>query len=143
MLAVLSSYMFGYNYCIYGILSRVFRRLLGKSNTGKGDTRDEHEDGGDHADRNIIFLGFHKTAAILIAHFEHYSPQLLAKIHVIDQHEHIMPELRKRGVTCAYGDISSPDVLEHSHHGDVRLVISSIPDAYLRGVTNLRLLQIS
>merc|ERR1711976_755951 len=30
---------------------------------------------------------------------------------------------------------------EHSHHGDVRLVISSIPDAYLRGVTNLQLLQ--
>jgi len=140
-LAILSSYMIGYNYHIYGVLSRGCRFLLRKENRGKGDTSDEHEEGGDHADRNIIILGFHKTAAMLIAHFEHYNPYLLAKIHVIDTHEHIMPELRARGVTCAYGDISSPDVLEHAHHGDVRLVISSIPDTLLRGVTNARLLQ--
>merc|ERR1711879_657886 len=94
-------------------------------------------------DRNIVILGFHKTAAMLIAHFEHYNPYLLAKIHVIDYHEHIMPELRQRGVTCAYGDISSPDVLEHAHHGDVRLVISSVSDVMLKGVKNLDLLRIS
>merc|ERR1711976_26464 len=141
MLAVLSSYMIGYNYRIYGVLSRGCRLALSRKNRPSGDTNNEHKEGGDHVDRNIVILGFHKTAAMLIAHFEHYSPHLLAKIHVIDYHEHIMPELRQRGVTCAYGDISSPDVLEHAHHGDVRLVISSIPDSLLRNVTNLRLLQ--
>jgi len=141
MLAISSSYLIGYNYRIYGILSRAVRAIRGSK--AKGDTRDDHEEGGDHADRNIILLGFHKTAAMLVAHFEHYNPRLLNKIHVIDFHQHIMPELQKRGVTCAYGDISSPDVLEHAHHGDVRLVISSIPDSLLRGVDNARLLQIS
>merc|ERR1712050_522113 len=143
MLAVLSTYMVGCNYYIYGVLSRCCRCLLRKENRGKGDTSEDHEEGGDHADRNIIILGFHKTAAMLIAHFEHYNPYLLARIHVIDSHEHIMPELRQRGVTCAYGDITSADVLEHAHHGDVRLVVSSIPNSLLRGVTNLRLLQLS
>jgi len=143
LLAILSSYMIGYNYRIYGMLCRASRRVVGRSSTGNGDTSDTHEEGGDHVDRNIVLLGFHKIAAMLVAHFEHHEPHLLAKLHVIDFHEHIMPELRKRGVTCAYGDISSPDVLEHAHHGDVRLVISTIPDSMLRGVDNLRLLQIS
>mmetsp|Transcript_20797 Transcript_20797/g.44416 ORF Transcript_20797/g.44416 Transcript_20797/m.44416 type:complete len:772 (+) Transcript_20797:74-2389(+) len=142
-LAILSSYMIGYNYYIYGVLVRVAHRLAGRSASAKGDTAQEHEEGGDHIDRNIVLLGFHKIAAMLVAHFEHHEPHLLAKLHVIDFHEHIMPELRKRGVTCAYGDISSPDVLEHAHHGEVRLVISSIPDSMLRGVDNMRLLKIS
>jgi len=143
ILAITSSYMIEYNYAVYGALCRCCRRLLGGKRKGRGDNVDTHEEGGDHVDRNIVLLGFHKVAAMLIAHFEHHSPHLLAKVHVIDFHENIMPELRKRGVTCAYGDISSPDVLEHAHHGDVKLVISSIPDSLLCGVDNLRLLAVS
>jgi len=66
---------------------------------------------------------------------------LVAKLHVIDYHQSIMTELKKRGISCAYGDISSPDVLEHCHHGECRLVISSVSDAFLGGVTNLTLLR--
>jgi len=141
-LGILTTYFIGYNYQLYGLIAWACRMLMGKGNTMdrsmSGDDEDEK-----HADRNIVMLGFHKSAAMLIAHFEHYNPYLLDKIHVIDYHEHIMPNLRQRGVTCSYGDIASPDVLEHCHHGDVRLVISSIPDHLLKGVTNLRLLQIS
>jgi len=142
MLGISSSYMIGNNYAIYGFLSNGCRKLTGRHGTpGDGQVVHDVQDG--HPDRNIIILGFHKVAAMLIAHFEHHSPHLLAKLHIIDFHEHIMPELRKRGVTCAYGDISSTDVLEHAHHGEARLVICSIPNSMLRGVTNLRLLQIS
>mmetsp|Transcript_77180 Transcript_77180/g.194085 ORF Transcript_77180/g.194085 Transcript_77180/m.194085 type:complete len:369 (+) Transcript_77180:2-1108(+) len=143
LLAILSSFMIGHNYTIYGVLARTTKRALGRRPAVNGDTPSAEEEGPDHVDRNIILLGFHKVAAMLVAHCEHHSPHLLAKLHVIDFHEHIMPQLRKKGVTCAYGDISSADVLEHAHHGDVRLVISSIPDSILRGVDNMRLLQIS
>eukprot|EP00443_Scrippsiella_acuminata_P048474 CAMPEP_0115264392 /NCGR_PEP_ID=MMETSP0270-20121206/50405_1 /TAXON_ID=71861 /ORGANISM="Scrippsiella trochoidea, Strain CCMP3099" /LENGTH=781 /DNA_ID=CAMNT_0002680409 /DNA_START=152 /DNA_END=2497 /DNA_ORIENTATION=- len=143
ILAVASSYLIGSNYAIYGMLSNIRRRIVGTKAQVIGDRLGMDDEGDDHVDRNIVILGFHKIAAMLIAHFEHHNPHLLAKLHVIDFHESIMPELRKRGVTCAYGDISSPDVLEHAHHGEVRLVISSISDSQLRGVTNLRLLQIS
>jgi len=145
ILAITSSSMIGANYEIYGALSRSVRRLAGRRGMVIGDkpSAQGEEDSGDHPDRNIVLLGFHKIAAMLLAHFEHHNPHLLAKLHVIDFHEHIMPELRKRGVTCAYGDISSPDVLEHAHHGEVRLVICSIPDSLLQGVTNMRLLQVA
>jgi len=143
MLAVLSSYMIGHNYEIYGMMSRTARKVTRRGPKVGGDKPDVGQEGEDHVDRNIVLLGFHKIAAMLVAHFEHHNPHLLAKLHVVDFHEHIMPELRKRGVTCAYGDISSPDVLEHAHHGEVRLVICSIPDSMLQGVTNLRLLQIA
>eukprot|EP00443_Scrippsiella_acuminata_P063311 CAMPEP_0115551728 /NCGR_PEP_ID=MMETSP0271-20121206/95877_1 /TAXON_ID=71861 /ORGANISM="Scrippsiella trochoidea, Strain CCMP3099" /LENGTH=783 /DNA_ID=CAMNT_0002985331 /DNA_START=49 /DNA_END=2400 /DNA_ORIENTATION=- len=143
ILAISSSYMIGYNWTIYGMLCRACRKITRRGPAVKADPAEMPGEGEDHVDRNIVLLGFHKIAAMLVAHFEHHNPHLLAKLHVIDFHEHIMPELRKRGVTCAYGDISSPDVLEHAHHGEVRLVICSIPDSMLQGVTNLRLLQIA
>merc|ERR1719171_1250095 len=43
-------------------------------------------------------------------------------------------------MTYSYGDISDPEVLQHTHHGNVRLVICSIPDTILSGVTNMQLL---
>jgi Trk K+ transport system NAD-binding subunit len=146
-LGILSQYFITYNYRLYGIISWVCRRLSCRNRRCKpldddATCKDDDEDDL-HPDHDIVILGFHKSAAMLIAHLEHYNPRLLARLHVIDYHEDIMANLKQRGVTCAYGDISSPDVLQHAHHGDVRLVISSIPDNLLRGVTNLRLLQIS
>jgi Kef-type K+ transport system membrane component KefB len=141
ILAALSGPMIGYNYQIYGFFQRHLAVDFAWMKKAGGNTVDTHTDDGDHADRNIVFLGFHKVSALLLAHFEHYSPAMLGKIHVIDYHEHIMEEIRKRGVTCAYGDISNPEVLEHAHHGDVRLVISSVSDVLLRDVTNLQILR--
>jgi Trk K+ transport system NAD-binding subunit len=113
----------------------------------RGLSAEENEEEGDdgaHTDRNIIILGFHKVAAMLIAHMEHYSPHLLKKVHVIDSNQSIFPELKAKNVTCAYGDISAPDVLEHAHHGAADLVISTIPDSILsqKGLTNKRVLQV-
>lgn len=140
LLAILSSYLIGFNYKIYGLLSRCARFLLRRPTNHHGnDTEDEGED---HVDRNIVILGFHRVAAMLISHLEHHSRHILDKVHVIDSHEDIMPELRNKGVTCAYGDISSADVVEHAYHGEARLVICSTPDAMLKGVTNRQLLQI-
>jgi len=140
MLAVLASFLIGNNWEIYHACSRRCRKLCRR---GEKVVSDEDASHGHHGDRNIILLGFHKIAAMFIAHLEHHNPRLLEKIHVIDFHETVMAELKKRGVTCAYGDISSPDVLEHAHHGECRLVIVSIPDSMLKGMNNKRLLQVA
>ena len=42
-----------------------------------------------------------------------------------------------------YGAIISPGVLEHAHHGQVDLVLETIPDSVITGVTNKRLLEVS
>merc|ERR1711920_675140 len=135
----MSSKLLGDNYQIYGACAKRCRffQEKGRKTQYHGDghgTADGDDDHGGHVDRDIVFLGFHKVTALLIAHLEHYNPSLVAKLHVIDYHQSIMTELKKRGISCAYGDISSPDVLEHCHHGECRLVISSVSDAFLGGV---------
>jgi Kef-type K+ transport system membrane component KefB len=101
----------------------------------------ESEDG--HGHQDIILLGFHRIAFMLIAEFQAKSPDMLQHLHVIDVNQSIMPALRKKGVKCTYGDICAPDVLEHCHHGEPRLVLCTIPDSLLQGVTNAKLLKIA
>merc|ERR1712048_1360153 len=100
-LAILSSNLIEHNYAIYGVLARSCRRCSGRKAKSKGDTSEQAEGEESHANRDIILLGFHKIAAMMLAHFEHQSPHLLEHLHVIDFHESIMPEIRKKGVTCA------------------------------------------
>mmetsp|Transcript_20314 Transcript_20314/g.32798 ORF Transcript_20314/g.32798 Transcript_20314/m.32798 type:complete len:779 (+) Transcript_20314:1-2337(+) len=140
LLAIFSANMLPFNYQIYGLMHRLANRILKRPEQDKDKAQLAHDT---HVDRNIVLLGFHKIAAMLVADFEHHSPSLLAKLHVIDFHEDLELQLRRRGVTFAYGDISSPDVLEHAAHGDVRLVLCTIPDSLLRGTSNLRLLAAS
>jgi len=147
LLAVMSSYTIGYNYAIYGALSSCVRRLMRKGEESDFP-RSESDEGDAHADRNIIILGFHKVAAMLVSHCEQHSPHLLRHMHVICSNEEHMVQIKKKGVACSYGDISSPDVLEHAFHGEARLVVCSIPDSLLPSVTktkhlsNMRLLQV-
>jgi len=146
LLAVMSSYTIGYNYAIYGFLGRCMKRLLRMRNEDMQVSSSDDNDA--HADRNIIILGFHKVAAMLLAHTEHHTTAILEHMHVICSNEEHMAQIKKKGVTCAYGDISSPDVLEHAFHGEARLVICSITDSLLPSVTkiqaltNLRLLAV-
>lgn len=141
ILAVTSTLMMKHNYTLYGWLVKGRRKIFGY--VIRGDTRDLHEEGGNHVERNIVLIGFHTIAAMLVSHLEHHKPELLAKLHVIDFHEHIMPELRRKGITCTYGDISVPEALQRAHHSNVALVISTIPDSMLRGISNSELLTIS
>jgi len=144
LLAVLSSNVTKYNYTIYGMLASGCRRCLGRKKEEPTPDDVNRRDSDDfHTDRDIIFLGFHQIGAMLLANLEHTAPQYMRHIHVIDVHQHIMGEIRKKGVTCSYGDITSADVLEHAYHGDARLVIISIPDAFLHGTSNMDLLKLS
>jgi len=96
-----------------------------------------------HGHDDIVLLGFHRIAFMLVAEFQAKSPEMLKHLHVIDTNQSIMPTLRKKGIKCSYGDICAPDVLLHCHHGAPRLVISTIPDSLLNGVTNAKLLKIA
>jgi len=143
-LAILSSYNIKFNYTIYEKMAKCMRRLRGKKEVDQemggqsGEGEDEH-----HAHRNILFLGFDKVAAQLAAFLDAHSPDLLAKINVVDGNEKVRKEVEKKNMTFAYGDVSSPDVLEHAHHGEADLVVCSIPDIMLHGYTNRRLLEVS
>lgn len=142
ILAILASYLIGYNQLLHDKGAQLINKLRGKTKDEDAHAAGEHD--GSHEERDIVLLGFHKVAFMLTAEIKARSPQLLKQIHIIDFKQEIMPRLRELGLMCTYGDISSPDVLEHAHHGEApKIVISTIPDSMLRGVTNAQLIKIS
>lgn len=142
LLALLSSNVMRYNYAIYGKLHRAVSGCRGRRSI-RGQPSGDDDASGPHIDRNIVLLGFGKTAAMLVANLEHHDPHLFAKLHVITHHQNVMSALQRRGLTCSYGDISSADVLAKAHQGEVRLVISSIPDPLLPHSSNMELLKVA
>jgi voltage-gated potassium channel Kch len=60
---------------------------------------------------------------------------------VIDFNPVALEELQRRGIRCMYGDVANMDTLHHANIDSAKIVMSTIPDAILRGTTNLRILQ--
>jgi len=138
ILGIAASYLINGNKALYDFAARRINKMRGKAVDEQADGGGDHH--GHDDGRDVVLLGFHKIAFMLVAEVKSKSPQLLKKMHAIDFNESMMPKLREVGLTCTYGDISSEDVLEHAFHGDPKLVICSIPDTLLRGVTNARLI---
>lgn len=145
MLAIMSGNLLPYNYRAYGWLMRVTGKWLGrdKQSHNEGKALEAAKDGDHTKDHSIVILGFHKVAAMLAQTIQRDSPEILQKIHVVDFNETTLAKLKLKGFSTAYGDISCPDVLEHAVHGDVRLVILSVPDNVLRGTNNQHLLKVA
>jgi Kef-type K+ transport system membrane component KefB len=138
VLAVASSYFIDYNRAIWSRLSGCKSRLRGQR-AGTPMTPDDHDEEHEH---DILVLGFHKVAAGLLGAMNASEPQLLRRVHVVDCDEEVLAMLKERGIKASYGDISSADVLEHVHHGDAKLVVSTISDSLLQNVTNMKMLKI-
>jgi len=139
ILAILSANVLPHNYKIYAFLVGVIERCRGHGSIKAGF---QHEVD-NHESPSIVFLGFHKIAAMLIQNIQKDSPEMLHKLHVVDFNEKTLSKLRSKGISTAYGDISSPDVLEHAVHGQARLVIISVPDNLLRGTSNMKMLKVA
>lgn len=138
VLAVASSYFIDCNRAIWGRISACKSRLRGRR-AGDAAAPDDHDDDQEH---DILVLGFHKVAAGLLGAMNASEPHLLRRVHVVDCDEEVLAMLKERGVKSSYGDITSADVLEHVHHGDAKLVISTISDSLLQSCTNMKMLKI-
>jgi len=131
--------MLPYNYRIYQLIVGLAYKCRGKTHEGHGD-HSEHEG---HGERNIVFLGFHKVAAMIVYQLKKDHSHLIDRMHVVDFNEKVLPKIREKGLTASYGDISSPDVLEHAVHGEVKIVLCTILDNLLRGTSNMKLFQVA
>lgn len=60
---------------------------------------------------------------------------------VIDFNPESSAKLKGRGIPSKYGDLSHPDSLQHLHLDTARILVSTIPDHLLKGITNLKLLR--
>ena len=94
-----------------------------------------------HEAKAIYLLGFFSTASSLLEEFSRRDPALLHDIAVVDFNPVVNDELRKRGVTVLYGDISQRDTLLHAGINQAKIIVCTIPDSLLKGTNNLRLVR--
>ena len=92
--------------------------------------------------KSIFFLGFFWSASSLLEEISRRQPELLNEIAVVDFNPHVGEELRRRGITVIYGDISQRETLMHAGVDQAEIVVCTIPNTLLKGTTNLRLVQV-
>jgi len=98
------------------------------------------EKGASHGAR-IIILGFFRTASSLLEELARRNPSLLSEVAVLDFNPEVHAALRERGVKVIYGDISQRDTLLHAGIEQGEILVSTIPDALLKGTSNERLVR--
>jgi Kef-type K+ transport system membrane component KefB len=140
--SVLSTYMINSSHAVQRILSRGLK-LFRVKDLDVGETAPERSES---RSETMVFLGFFRDASSILLELENdgsavEAQVLLDKILVIDFNPTVMKELRRRGITCVYGDIAHADTLRHAGIENAQLVVCSITDDILRGTDNLRLLK--
>jgi Kef-type K+ transport system membrane component KefB len=110
-------------------------KRLGLRDLDHGHAEEAGEGG--HGGR-IMILGFYRTASSLLAEFERQNVPM-ADIAVVDFNLRVFHALKERGVKVQYGDIAHAEVLRHAGLEKAEIVVSSVPDALLVGISNERL----
>ena len=140
--SVVSTYMIQSSHRIQKILSG-FLKLLRVRDLDVGDAAPERKEA---RSESVVFLGFFRDASSILLELETDGTiveghVMLDKVLVIDFNPTVMRELRKRGISCVYGDIAHADTLRHAGIENAELVVCSITDDVLRGTNNLKLLR--
>jgi Kef-type K+ transport system membrane component KefB len=140
--SVASTYLINSSHRVQRALSRVLKVFrirdldVGEAAPARKESRSE----------TVVFLGFFRDASSILFELENGGTAvegqvLLDKVLVIDFNPTVMGELRRRGISCVYGDIAHADTLRHAGIEIAELVVCSITDDVLRGTSNLRLLR--
>jgi hypothetical protein len=138
--SVVSTYLIAYNHEIQRGLAPLLSRI------GFSDGTDNRDDALGREESPIVFLGCFREASSILHEMESFSKGtdsggVLGQALVIDFNPHVLQGLKRRGIRCLYGDIAHMDTLHHAQIHSAKIVACTIPDAILRGTTNLRLLR--
>ncbi|MFO7562330.1 MAG: cation:proton antiporter [Enhygromyxa sp.] len=87
----------------------------------------------------LVFLGFHRLASSLFEDLLITHPEIIPDTLVVDYNVAVHDRIRARGAKVMYGDISNPATLEHSGLADAHVIVCTISDDILKGITNLEL----
>ncbi|MES0489404.1 MAG: cation:proton antiporter [Leptospirales bacterium] len=132
--SILGSYIIKYNRQLFNIYDKLTTTILGKVETPAEEIVDDV--------RSITVLGYHRGAHAFIHWLVQVSPDLLAKVQIIDFNSEYHKELESLGVKFIVGDIASSEALEHAHVNKSDIIISTIPDFLLKGVDNEKLIRL-
>jgi Kef-type K+ transport system membrane component KefB len=136
LLAVISTYFILYSHGLQTFLVRVERAMAIPDISGP---HDEEKAARGHS---VVILGFFRVASQFLKEIQRRQPDLLQQLLVVDFNPEVKQKLDELGVDCLYGDVSHLDTLQHANLHDASIVLSTIPDAFLKGVTNEKLMRI-
>ncbi|MBN8246490.1 MAG: cation:proton antiporter [Verrucomicrobia bacterium] len=94
-----------------------------------------------HGAARILLLGFFRTASSLLEELQRSAPNLIPDVAVVDFNPLALTELRRRGIKALYGDLSQRDTLIHAGIAEAEVLVCTIPDSLLKGVSNLKLVR--
>ena len=92
-----------------------------------------------HPERDIVLLGHFRIAQAVLDLVEQRAPHLKPRITLVDYDANRARALRERGFHWAYGDLANPDGLEHLGIAHARVVVTTISDTFLKGISTRRL----
>ena len=133
--AVLSSYLITFNDPIARALVALARRA-GLHDGDQASAAAGH--GGPR--RDIVLLGCFREGLALLERIEAERRDLKPRIRVIDFNPALEERLAAAGFSWAYGDLAHPETLSHLGLADARVVVSTIPDSFLKGTSNRELM---
>jgi voltage-gated potassium channel Kch len=135
LLAVSSTYAATYSHGLQKVISRILTALRLK------DIGGQREQEGTQGGGRIAILGFFRIANAFIYEIKTRHPHLLSDLNVVDFNPEVKQRLDELGVPCHYGDISHYDTLQHSGIDTARVILCTIPDTFLKGTSNAKLLK--
>jgi len=92
--------------------------------------------------QDFFLLGVSREGLAFLERLEIAASDTKQRILAIDFNPETLERLQAQGVECIYGDISHTGTLRQAGVERATIVVSSISDSFLRGATNLSLLQV-
>jgi Kef-type K+ transport system membrane component KefB len=87
----------------------------------------------------IVLLGHFRIAQAVLDLVEAQAPDMKARITLIDYDANRAHAVIARGFRWEYGDLANPDALEHLGIEEARVVVTTISDTFLKGISTRRL----
>jgi Kef-type K+ transport system membrane component KefB len=89
--------------------------------------------------RDIMLLGHFRIAQAMLDRVEQHAPELRARITLVDYDANRARRVMERGFGWVYGDLANPDGLAHLGIDQARIVVTTISDTFLKGISTRRL----
>ena len=135
--SVVSTYIIKFNDTIASLFVRLFART-GLRDTPAHAESDRLSDG--HSP-DIVVLGYFRIARAFLEQMKADMPEWKKRTMIVDYNVALSKKLQGAGFSWAYGDLSHPETLAHCGIEGASVVVVTISDTFLKGITTRRLLQ--
>lgn len=136
--SVAATYMIMFN----DTLARLLVRILSLVGLRGSEQKEAAAGAASDGKRDIVILGCFREAKGFLDSVDDLMPELKERILVVDYNPALRQQIEPRGFKWAYGDLANPETLSHHHIENASIIIGSVSDTFLKGITNQRLLAV-